>query len=79
MFKDHLDIKEGRKEIFYLIMHSTHYTVTQHRKHGKGPFRYLEKNPAAATSWATLSDYQQGFFYMHHPTDRTVYLGWNDK
>ena len=24
--------------------------------------------PAAAT-WATLSDKQQGFFYMHHPTD----------
>ena len=26
----------------------------------------------ATTTWATLSDYQQGFFYMHHPTDRIV-------
>ena len=24
----------------------------------------------AATTWATLSDYQQELFYMHHPTDR---------
>ena len=28
-----------------------------------------ERKPTAAT-WATLSDEQQGFFYMHHPTDR---------
>ena len=31
-----------------------------------------ERKPAAAT-WATLSDYQQGFFYMHHPTDRIAH------
>ena len=31
-----------------------------------------ERKPAAAT-WATLSDYQQGFFYMHHPTDRITH------
>ena len=30
-----------------------------------------ERKPAAAT-WATLSDYQQEFFYMHHPTDRII-------
>ena len=27
----------------------------------------------AATTWATLSDSQQGFFYMHHPTDRITH------
>ena len=24
-------------------------------------------------TWATLSDQQQEFFYMYHPTDMTVY------
>ena len=48
-----------------------------------------ERKPAAAM-WATLSNYQQGFFYyyMHHPTDRTAHTtallyqswstGWNE-
>ena len=31
-----------------------------------------ERKPAAAT-WGTLSDSQQGFFYMHHPTDRITH------
>ena len=31
-----------------------------------------ERKPAAAT-WATLSDQQQGFFYMHHPTYRIAH------
>ena len=30
------------------------------------------KKPAAAT-WATPSDQQQEFFYMHHPTERVAY------
>ena len=29
--------------------------------------------PAAATTWATLSDQQQVIFYMHHPRDRTAH------
>ena len=28
--------------------------------------------PTAAT-WATLSNYQQGFFYMHHPIDKVIH------
>ena len=34
-----------------------------------------ESKPAAAT-WASLSDYQQGFFYMHHPNrqDNTYHI-----
>ena len=31
-----------------------------------------ERKPAA-TTWATLSDWQQGFFYMQHPTDRIAH------
>ena len=30
------------------------------------------RKPAAAT-WATLSDQQLGFFYIHHTTDRTAH------
>ena len=30
---------------------------------------WQERKPAA-TTWATHSDYQQGFFYMHLPTNR---------
>ena len=31
-----------------------------------------ERKPATAT-WATLSDWQQGVFYMHHPTYRMTH------
>ena len=27
-----------------------------------------ERDPAAATSWVTLFNLQQGIFYMHHTT-----------
>ena len=59
----------------YLTMHSTHFnTVIWRRTYGKEPYIYRERErereregggiPAAATICATLSDYQQGFFYM---------------
>ena len=32
-----------------------------------------ERKPTA-TTWATLSNQQQGFFYMHHSTDRIAHL-----
>ena len=28
-----------------------------------------DHSDSAAATWATLSDWQQGFYYMHHPTD----------
>ena len=40
--------------------------------YGKGPIRKREWKPAAATC-AILSDLQQRFFYMHHPTDRITH------
>ena len=30
---------------------------------------HSERKPTIAT-WTTISDEQQGFFHMHHPTDR---------
>ena len=35
--------------------------------------RHMVKRKPAATAWATLTDYQQGFFYMHHPTCRITH------
>ena len=46
--------------------------------YGKGPSRQQKRKLAATTTYSTLSDYQQGVFYMHHPTDKiahtTVYV-----
>ena len=66
--------RAGTEEMLYLTTHSTHFI-----------YGYMasdiwlrtieivrERKPAAAT-WATLSDYQQGLFYMHHPTDRMTH------
>ena len=50
--------------IFYLRLYGVGHMVKYHSD--------SERKPAAAT-WATLSDYQQGFFYMHYPTDRIAY------
>ena len=49
---------------FYLRLYSVRHMV-------KGPLD-SERKPAAATI-ATLSDEQQGFFYMHYPTDRITH------
>ena len=45
-----------------------YFTVIWCQTYDKGPLRLQERKPAAAT-WITLSDQQQGFVYMHHPTD----------
>ena len=59
--------------MFYLATHSTHCIL---RLYGVGHMvkdhSDSEMKPAAAT-WATLSDYQQGFFSMHHPTDMVAH------
>ena len=55
--------QEGRKEIFYLTMHSTHFIygymlsdmVEDHSENERGNLL------------------QQGIFYMHHPTDRMTH------
>ena len=40
MVKDHSDTERGRKEMFYLTMHSTHFYLQIYGiGHGKGPFR----------------------------------------
>ena len=57
---------EGGKKVFYLM-------VIWLRTYGKGPFSQQKRKSPAATTWATLSNSQQGIFYMHHSTDRTVH------
>ena len=52
--------------MFYLTIHSKHFIYGYKVK---DPFRQRERKAAAATTWTTLYDYQQGVFYMHHPTD----------
>ena len=42
------------------------------RLYGVGQSDSERRNLAPAT-WATLSDYQQWFFYMHHPIDMIVH------
>ena len=53
----------GSMETFYLTTHSTRFIYGyMSSEYGKGPFRWRERKPAVTTSWATLSDYQQGGF-----------------
>ena len=64
---------EGRKCFYlttldtfsYSYMVSDIWTMVKDHSH-------RERKPAPAT-WATLFDYQQEFFYMHHPTDRLTH------
>ena len=69
-----MSLSRGRKkERFYLTTHSTHFfKVIRRLTYSRGPLRKRKRKPAAAT-WATLSDQQQWFFYMHHPTDRITH------
>ena len=61
---------------FYLRLYGIGHTVKDVQ---------IERKPAAATTWATHFDYQQGFFYMHHPTEMIAHTtafdtpGWNEK
>ena len=51
--------------MFYLTTHTTHFVY--------GCMASDIWIPAAATTWITISDWQQGIFYMHHPPDRITY------
>ena len=80
---------KGRKEgnilfndalnTFYLQLYDVGHIVKDHSD--------SEWKPAANTTWATLSDWHHGFFYMHHPTDVIAHTmvfvmwstGWNEK
>ena len=50
--------------MFYLTMHSIHFIYSYMVKDNSGS----EKGNAAATTWATFSEMQQGIFYMHYST-----------
>ena len=49
---------------FYLRLYGVRHMVKDHSDSERKP---------AATTWAMFSDQQQGFFYMHHPTDRIAH------
>ena len=83
-----LDLLIIRKEGNVLFNNTliTFYLQLYGIRHGKGPLRQRERKPTA-TTWHTLSDQQQGFFYMHHPTNTITQpllhqlwsTGWNEK
>ena len=52
--------------MFYLMTHSIRLFGFRH-------IIYRERKPTASTTWATLFDLQQGFYYMYHPTDRIAH------
>ena len=58
----HLSIRKEGNVLFNDALNTFYFTVIWRRTYGKGPL-----------TWATLSDCQQGFFYMHHPTDRITH------
>ena len=67
-------ITEEKKEMFYLTTHSTHcYLWLYGVRHMVKDHSDSERKSTAASTWATLIHWQQGFFYMHHPTDRIAY------
>ena len=49
------------------------FMVIWHWTHGKGPLS--ERKPAVATTWATRSNYQQGFFICTIP-QTAQYIPW---
>ena len=53
-----------RLNTFYLLLYGIRHMIKDHSDSERKP---------AATTWATLYKYQQGFFYMHHPTDRIAH------
>ena len=67
-----------RKEMFYLTTQTTHFI------HG-----YMAPDTCYGTTQIAREEtrWQQGFFYMHHPTDRMAHTtafispvaGWNEK
>ena len=60
---------EGRNKMFYLVLNTFYSLLYGVRYMVKNILRQREE-PTAVTSWATLSDKQQGIFYMHHPPKR---------
>ena len=55
--------------MFYLMMHSTHLFIGMSRRTYVKDHSDSERGNHAAT----LSHYQQGFFNMHHPTDKIAH------
>ena len=48
--------------MFYLWLYGIEHVLNDHSDN--------ERKPAAGTTWAVLSNWQQRNFYIYHPTDR---------
>ena len=57
MFSDPKCVKEGRKEVFYLMTHSTHFM-----------YGYMVKDHSDSERGNPLPPH--GLLFMHRPTDR---------
>ena len=74
MFMLHIELfSNGRKEeMFYLMTHFNIFDLLRGVRHMIKDHRDNERK-STATSWATLSDWQQQTFYMHHFKDRIAH------
>ena len=59
--------------MFYLTMHSTHFIYGYMASDIWLRTILIVRKETRCHHIATLIDYQQGFFYMHHPTDRITH------
>ena len=51
------------------VLFNNTFMDTWHQTYAKGQLRQWDRKPAATTTWASISDKQQGFIYMYHLTD----------
>ena len=69
--------KEGRKGMFYLMMHTTHFILRLDGGHmvkdHSESYKKILLPPLHGLLFLISS---KGYFYMHHPTDR-IYQPWS--
>ena len=65
---------QERKEVFYLTTHSTHFlfTVIWHQAYGKRTTGIVREETCSCYMGYSFR-LAEGFFYMHHPTDRITH------
>ena len=67
-------MKEGRKEMFYLTTHSTHFILLLYGVwHMVKDHSDSERESPLPPHWLLFPINSKFFFYMHHPTDRIAH------
>ena len=69
MVKDHSDRERGRKEMFYLTTHSTHFIYGDMVKDHSDS----ERGNLLQPHGLLFPISSKGSFFMHHPTDRITH------